>query len=688
MPPPSGGIRDQIVLDAEAIRDAPSPGERIGLGVADITEGVKQKFLNWTDPAAAAQFTQEKNQERATYDAARSAEAKALGQDKPGFDWWRMGGTAGLASPLALVPGGQSLLARSAIGAAQGAPLAYSTFNRSNDPTQNFLQGLGGGVLGGAMNVAAPYVVGGAVQLGQGAMNLGRQGVNAVRGWLTPQSQVADTLRTTLLKTGVDFDSLSTAAQQAMQAEAQAQMRAGGQLNAEQLLRNADIEAIAGPGSALRGQVTRSPVDWSIERNLQRTEANLPSVRGGAQETITGRLQQQDQALKTFSKRIGQDVHGEELYGGVSSAGPAQTAPQASQRAIDAVRATDAGRQRVVNELYKAYRETGMKDAAVPESRLMESLTKIIDENGQENIPLAVQSRLKEFGFLGGERTRQLTVQQADLFNRLLNNNNPGHGPQSLVVGELRSALNRSLLDVAPEASQATQALVTARKAASEMFAAREAGRGVEQAIEGVAPDRFLQQNVLGGTVRDLQALKDNLVRGSEPSAWNDLRSQAWQQIHDAVTQGGRSQFSGARLDDILRQIGKERLEVLFTGPEMQAINTLRRGSLNMTFQPPFSAVNYSNSAPTLMAQALRLGNRIPGVNLFTQPIQHEMENAATQGLLNQALSGARGASNAGVLEAQAAARAALERQLLAQRGYAGLLGAAGPPGVTTQMRR
>jgi hypothetical protein len=556
------------------------------------------------------------------------------------------------------------------MGAAHGGPLGYASYSEKNDPAENTMRGGAGAVLGAGTNVAAPYVASGLMQGAQGLWNMAGQGVNAVRNALTPQVTINQNIRTQLQAAGVDLNALSTQAQAAISAEAQAQLRAGGTLNAEQLLRNADIETIAGPGSALRGQVTRSPQDWSIERNLQRTEANLPSVRTGAQETVTGRLQAQDEAMRNFSAQIAQ-----------GTGGRSATPLEAGASAIEAVQSNDAARNRVVNELYKAYRETGMKGAPVAEDRLTAALTDVIENRGVETLPPAVVTRLKEFAFLGGNRTRYLTIDEADKFNRLLNANNPGFGPASGSIAQLKTALERSLHEV-PIGKDASQALLTARNAAAEMFSAREAGAGVSRAIADVAPDKFMQLNVLGGSVRDLQALRSEL---GDSQAWNNLRQQAWQWIQGESTGHGRQAFSGARLDETLRQLGPERLRVLFSPAEMQQIETLRRGAMAMTTQPLFSAVNYSNTTPALMGQLMRMGNRIPGLNLLTGPMTQEIENSATQRLLNQSLSGAQGASAATQSAQQEAARAAAIRMLFQQRGYAGAAGAALPPALAAQ---
>lgn len=664
---------DIIDRQAAAIADQPSPFERFGAGVADVTEGVTQKFLNWTNPAKADAFTAEKNAERQAFEGARQNAAIAETGEEAGIDWWRAGGTGAALAPLALVPGGQGALARTGVGALMGSGTGYSLFDPENTTTSNLMRTGGGTVLGGAVSFAAPYAINALARGAQGVGNLARRGINTVRGAFTPETTITNNLRVQLSAQGVNFDSLSKNTQAAIIADAKETLRAGGKLSAEQLLRKADIERIAGPGSATKAQLTRNPADWTIERNLQKTEVNLPSVKTGAQETITGRLTKQNDALTEFA-------------GGIGPRASATTPLEASSRAIGAVQARDRAAGEAVSELYEQFRNSGLKDAPVGEKHLTKALTDIIEDFGDESvIPGPVLARLKALGFLGGERSRFLTVQNSDTLKRVIDNNMTATGPfasgaertAANAMSRLKDGLTKDLLDVPADAIGGSKMLLAARKAAAERFAARDAGRGVKQALMDAAPDRFMEQNVLGGSVRDLQALRAELASGPNPGAWDDLRYAAWQSIVDKVTSNGRAPFSSARLERELTKLGKERLETLFTGKELQKLAVLRRGAHSMTQEPLFSAPNRSNTAPTMMGQLLRAGNRIPLMGNLTAPIQAELETTATQGLLTQALSGSQSARFAQQQAQQAASRAVLERLLTQQTSAGSLMGIA-----------
>lgn len=650
--------------------EVPSAAVRLGRGMMDVYQGAKQKYLNHTDPEAARQYTKDVNDEIAAYEKGRGKDA--------GVDLLRIGGS--VATPLALIPGGgQSSLARLALGAASGGTSGYTMFNPKNTETSNALSAGLGTVTGGLSNMIAPYVVN---QVVKGVQTVGNKVVDAVRGavqTVSPniQNQITNEIKITLSKQGVDWDGLSQGMQQSLLNDAKEQLKASGRLNAEQLLRKADIESIAGKGAGTRGQITADPAQWTLERNLQKTEMNLPAVQQGQIPSITNRLQSQDVAMRQYGGNIAETVHG-----GTPASQRPITPLQASERAIKAIQQQDEAAGKVVDDLYKAYRETGGATAQVPDVKLADTLGRVADEIGTENIPGPVLSRLKEFGLLNGDRTKLLTVNEADKLNKLINNNNPGHGPAELALGRIKSTLNESLMDI-PEQG-ASKALLEARRAAAEIFSANRAAKGIEQAIKDVAPDRFFENNVLGGTVRDLTAISNRLQSSPEGAqAWNALRAQSWQWAMDKATQGGRAPFSGARLDNALKAVGADRLKVLFSPSELAQIETLRRGSMAMTFEPAFSAPNRSNTTPMLIGELMRLGNRVPFLNVITKPIQEEMQQSATQKLITQALDG-RGVNSAARDASQAASRSRLSDMLIGNRAaYPALV----PPALLQQER-
>lgn len=637
----------------------PTPLERFGRGQADFYEGAKQKFLNWTNPEEAKRLTQSVNEDLNNYERGRGFDPMAgsvVAPDRkgPGIDWLRFAGNA-TTPPAAIPGGGTSAVGRSALGALSGITQGYANFNPVNTESSNLISaGVGGGA-GAAANLVLPPLINAGIKGAQSAGNAVMQGGRSFALNLAPQNQITNNLRVTLQQQGIDFDRLSTAAQQSIIQSAREQLSATGTLNAEQLARRADIEAIAGPGMGTRAQITRDPALWTQERNLQKTEMNLPAIQRGEQPGITNRYQAQDAASRQFANGVLDTLHG-----GTPPAQRAATGFQASERAAQVLQARADELQQAVGEAYTIARNTVGAQANLPRERFAGRAMEILD-TFEDVMPSPIVRRLQEFGIerMGMTQPKKaFTVQEGDELLKLINKRY-GSADQSTreALNELRGALKQSVEALGEGGNASAQAFRQAWGQASARFRELEQP-GVRNLLnERTDPSRFLENKVLKGNPNDLTALRDTIIRGNGgQAAWNDLRGQAWQWAIDKATQGGRNPLSGAQLDNALRQIGDDRLRILFTPQELAQIQTLRRGSLAMTHEPGFAAPNRSNTTPSLVGQLLQLGNRIPFANVVTKPLQEQLEASTTQNLINQTLSG-QGANTAARDAAQAAAR-------------------------------
>ena len=638
--------------------EEPTPMVRIGQGMNDVYTGIKQKYLNFTNPEEATKYTKEQNESNALLEKGREAHGQT------GFDPYRMLGT--MATPLSFVPmGAGGLLARAGLGMAAGGAGGYANFDPVNTKESNLINTGVGAVGGGVLSAAAPPVLGAIIKGGQAVGNAAGNLWRSLAQQISPNlvSNINNKVQVTLQNNGIDFSKLPDAVKASVMDDAAKQFSATGKLDPEMLLRKADIEAIGGAGTATKAQVTRDPSDWTTAQNLQKTEVNIPAVMRGEQETMTGRFQQQNTNTNKYAKAL-QDQMTATVDPWFANAPKAATPLQASEQTIKAIQQKDLLAKKAVDDLYTKFRDMGKGDVAVPDTQIAQTLGKIADEIGVENIPPAVLSRLKQFGFMDGQRTKLLTVTEADKLGRLIGNNNPGHGTVSLASSQLKKAVDNAILEI-PEID-ASKALMAARDLARSRFKDQEAGVAVEKAIADVAPDRFFQQNIIGGNVRDINALKDQLIKTADGGqAWNSLREHTMKFINDNAT-NTNGVFSGKGMQDAMDRIGEDKLKAIFSPAELAKIKTLGRGSYAMTVEPPFSAPNRSNTTPSLIGQALRITNRIPGVNLLSGPISQEVESSIQQKLLASALES--GGASAGQDAAQTAKRLALMKILMTNR--------------------
>lgn len=588
-------FEEQIKKDA-----APTKLERLGRGFADVTQGIKQGAMRLDElispkdapfrPAdgAADAYTREKTEELNRYEQNRGPDA--------GIDWMRIGGNVAATAPIAmLVPGSTAagLGTRVAAGAGQGAATSASLFTPEGQSK--------------AEQIAIGTLVGGAVPAAaEGGRRVASPAVSkiadVIKGPQSAPQRLEGEITIKLQQQGIDWNKLTQQAKDTLLADAKKTLETGGTLDDAMLANKAAIEAVGAKGT--KASITRAPRDWQAQKNLRGVE--------GVGDGIVAREQSDAQAMTEYLTKLrGQ------------SGGKASTAVETGESAINALKASDKEAKNAVDSLYTAYRESGQGGNAVPETKLMAKLTDVMENVGQENIPPAVQARLKEFGFLGGQRTRYLTVDEADKFNRLLNANNPGHGPASKVVGDLRGALNESLI----ETPGAGELLTKAREAAASRFAAQKAGKGVTAAIDDVAPDRFVKKFIVDADVRDLRGTFGELKKSAAgDQAIRDIKGHVLDNLILKATGAtatddvaGRA-FSGVKFGKALDSIAPEKLHQLFTPEEVTALRTLQKASKLLTEEVPFSDVNHSKTTAALANVILKLGNT-PLLGQLVSPI-------------------------------------------------------------------
>lgn len=593
---PSQAAQDTAKWE-EGIRKgaAPSKLERFGRGFADITQGVKQGALMVKDLVTGGDeanvYTADKSEELARYEGNRGPDA--------GMDLMRLGGNVAATLPISmLVPGSAApaLGTRMASGAAQGALASGAMFTPEGHSKGE--------------QIAIGTLVGGAVPAAVEGVKRGATGIlDRIRPPAQGLQQLQSEVTIALQKQGMDWNKLTAEAQKRLLADAKTALETGGTLDDIALANKASIESIPG-AKATKASVTRAPRDWQTEKNLRGIQ--------GVGDEIVSREQGNAKAMTEYLQQLR-----------AQTGAKATTSTEAGESAVNAVRVADNAKEKAVGELYGAYRDSGQGKLTVPETRLTEKLTGILEEIGQENIPPAVQTRLKEFGFLGGQRARYLTVDEADKFNRLLNANNPGHGASSKVIGQLKGALNESLL----ETPGGGEMLTKAREAAAQRFAEQRASSGITAAVDDVAPDKFVQRFVLGADARDLRGTmaelkKTNLgqqaIKDIKGTVLDTLLMKATNStsVDDVVFKSGNNavQFSGKSFAKALDGIAPEKLHQLFSPTEVQALRQLQKASKLLTEEVPFSDVNYSKTTAALANLLLKVGNT-PLLGKLASPI-------------------------------------------------------------------
>lgn len=581
-------------------QEKPNALERLGRGFEDVRQGVVQAGLSvkdlFTGGSDADAYTRQKTDELNLYEQGRGPQA--------GIDWMRMGGNVLGTLPVMAIPGAgaTTLPARMASGAAQGGVAAGSLFTPEGESK--------------GAQVALGTAVGGAVPAAFYGIGRGAQRVSdmfkpnvTVNVTQPSSSPLAGEIKLALESRGLDWNKLTSEVQKSLLDDATAAASAGLKLDADALKRKALIEATGAKPTA--ASVTRDPKAWQTEQNLRGIT--------GVGEPIVKRSQENAQALIDNLAKIGSQTGGR-----------AKTAYEAGDSAIHAIKAQDAAKDDAVGALYDAFRQSGQQHAKVPHDKLTVAIGRVIDEQGIEALPQAVVNRLKEFGYLDSKMTRQLTIGEADKFNRFLNEWNPGRGPEARAIGIVKNALQQSMLDIQEAGGkEAALSLTKARAAAAQRFAEADASKGISAALDDVSPDRFVKKFIFDADVKDV---RNTLAELRKTAAGNQaiadtkghlidtllMKATGATNLDDALV-GGRP-FSGATFSKALDSIPPEKLALLFKGDELASLRTLQKASKYLTTEVPFSDVNYSKTT-TALANLLQKIGSTPMLGNIVSPI-------------------------------------------------------------------
>ena len=526
----------------------PNTLERIGRGAVDVRDGIQQMWLQLTQPDKARAFQEEKDRELAIYEHNAG----------DGFDFGRLGGQALAASPLMLAGAPAGLIGRTMAGGAEGAASAGSLYTKEGESRLGNAQA---GMIGGAL--IPPALVGARKLGGKVASEASRLG-----GLASAQVNLPNKIKLALSGVGIDISELSAQAQQNLMEAAQKQLSNTGILDPDSLKRKLDAESLGfvGDSGPTTSQITRSPRQWSEERNLSKLD------EAGAQ--LSGRYRNQDLRFDELKNEVVGNIPDEDPW-------------NAGESVFTAVKDKWKESQKSVGALYKDIREKFGNVRGVEPISLNNALFDLEDDVFMDPIVESVRRRLGKYG------DEALTVRQSEELRKHIASLGDQSPQMQRARGIIIDALDDDVVDGVGD-----DFFKEARSAARARFKDFET-KLTKGIVEGkVAPDQ-LYSHVLRANAADLEGLKSNL---SNSGAWDRMRQQVvtglWAK---AAPQGLDSRFSGAAYNKELKKLGEKRLSILFEPDELAQIKKIAEVSKNMTYEPPYSSVNYSNTTPALI---------------------------------------------------------------------------------------
>jgi len=598
----------------------------VGRGFVDVGEGIGQlarkggELVGLTTPEDTAKFEEEVRQERALFD-------RNLGNDTSAS----IGRFVGQVAPTLVAPGaaaGAGILKQATLAGVTGAGLGATSFVDEEKGDSR----LSNALVGGATGAGAGAVLG-----------VGGKVLDKSIARFKAKKSLGTDVDSALNDLGVEVSGTGKTKMQQLVDEG---------MTPAQALRAVDAEEQG--VNLTRGQISREFRDQQFE-----SEAAKIAARGDS-----GKLRQQ---LEDANKRFGEQF--DNLL--------RETNPQVSDTfaAGELLRSSlelgQEAQDKLVREAYDAARlRSGGEPIQVPQ------LANVLDEamDFRELVPgvSGIQRMLQRVGAIeeSGVAGRGMSLKQAENIRKRINQMLDGASRQEkFYLTQLKEALDSDVIR-----GSGGDIFKDARSVASQGFAKFKDVKPVQAILDGRISDEKIIEGILKpasgsgrtwnvGEIRKLKSTVDSV----QPKAWDDVKAGTIQWLRDKALSGqtqneaGDRIFSGANMSKALENIGQQKLDVLFSKKEQQAIKQLARVMTSVTNRVPGS-VNTSNTSSAAFNKTLRIIDSIPGAASIFSPL-----TAALRGIVSGAQDIAQGR---GVREAlEDPTKSIVKRSLRERRG-------------------
>lgn len=594
---------DDLYYPAHQIPVAPpNTLERLGRGAQDTLDRISQLWVAAGEKVGAYPeglgdvMTHGMNKEQAEY-------RKHLPEGD--VDVGRVLGNVGMTSPLILTPAGASYWGALGWGAGTGAASGFLQYDETNS-LEGTLKNTGTGAVVGA--AAGPL----ARAVSQGIKAFTQRGLGKFKGVMERMGGKADPQD--IVREVPEFAELPPEMRATLILEAQKQISATGTLNVEQLARKANL--IANDVTPTKSMVTRNPRDWSMERNMQKLAQSPDEQISGLGQELTNVYRANDAALSGRMRSFAQGL----------PQGTSEAHGMAIMQALDNLSSSS---QKDVGALYKMVRETSGDMLASDAKALVSTLDDLKDNTYAEKLVSSVQNKLKRFGMLdkdGNLTANTLTVNQAEELRKFVNTLPNDFGKKDII-----RAIDTDVLQGAgSDAFEAARGAAQKRFAMLENPVTQKALNAYGELTQGKTAQNFIKSQVIDAAEQDVTTLLNtlkNLPEKEAAQAVDSMKSGVLQYLESKAINPNSGQFSGAKLNDAIRQIGEGKLRKILGEQEFKQVSSLARAGLDATFEPAYASVNHSGTAPMLLSLTQK-ARAFPGVPLL---VNKELENLAAR---------------------------------------------------------
>ena len=531
---------------------------------------------------------------------------------------------------------------------------AREVLNRlASQPGQQASAGIGAGLAGGQSRESgggegAQFVsalVGGLSGAGlAGGINSARNALAQRNAPALQPVEIERRITAALQSQGIDPASITPAMMAALRKDVEQATKIPGTLNESALARLADYRRLG--LTPTRGRVTLDPFDVTQEQNAMRMAAAT-----GARDAKLPQIAQENN---------------QRLLGAVEDLRPINDRVTLGERVISPIMARDASMAGQVNQLYSKARDSAGRSLPLEGGTFTRLANEGLDQaNVGSFLPPDIARKLNDIALGKYPLNVDVAEQLKTSIGNLQRNSNDGNVRTAL--GIVRRALDNTPLQndrlfnpgnvpavagsvppsVAGAGENALNAFRDARAAARERFSWQESTPAVARALDGAAPDNFIQQQIISKTASaaDVSRLRNELAQS--PQAIEAVRSGIVQHLKDAAIGKGNTpqtaNFSGRQWLSALSDIGEQKLSAFFSPPEIEQLRAIGRVGATETFQPRGSAVNNSNTAAgvagLLQGLSKNIGpllNKVPGGQALVSPAIDNLTLSFTErGLTN-----------------------------------------------------
>lgn len=310
-----------------------------------------------------------------------------------------------------------------------------------------------------------------------------------------------------------------------------------------------------------------------------------------------------------------------------------------------------------ISALYKQAREAAPEAMNVKFTRA----SSVLQENAPSNeisggVIKALRDKMQTMGVIDKkfQPVGKVSVEQAEELRKYANRLFPStNGEGRYIISEFKNSLDDDVLSASGQ-----DLFRQARKAKADFergldpsrknkFDSRKTSLVRDMRDNLVSEDDFVDKVLKRSSkykAEDLNELKSYLSNGSEGQvaqgmqAWNDIRAAAMDRIREKafkgpITQTGTQSLSRAGLESALKEIGPQKIKVLFSGDEISFLRKLARVSA-LKEPPPGTFTGSGPSSPAIQ-KLERVVSKIPLIgDMAGDTIKHLKNKADDKAVL------------------------------------------------------